>query len=397
MAPELKHFFDARVVGSVADDLRRVHRSLDREAFLAECLDGLGELELLARAWRIAEVMHRHLPARFPAAARVIVASLGPPLGSADTFGMEPFRHLPHVFYVSRHGLDHFEPSMAALRELTRRFTSEYGIRPFLERHPARTLERLRTWARDPDVHVRRLVSEGTRPRLPWAPRLRALQADPAPGLALLELLRDDPERYVQRSVANHLNDVGKDHPGLLVETCRRWSVDASPGRRWIVGHALRSLVKKGDRGALAVLGFGKAAPFRVEKVRLAPRRVRVGGRLTFSLDLVNPSRRPASLLVDYAVHFVKAPGEARPKVFKLRRVELPAGGRVALRGTVSFAPMTTRRHHPGRHRIDLLVNGVARPLGAFHVDAEMERPRSGRSRTAAFGAARERGSATGR
>jgi 3-methyladenine DNA glycosylase AlkC len=259
---------------------------------------------------------------------------------------------------------------MEALRELTRRFTSEYGIRPFLERHPERTLDRLRTWARDPDVHVRRLVSEGTRPRLPWSARLRAFQEDPTPGLALLELLRDDPERYVQRSVANHLNDVGKDHPALLVETCRRWSVDAPPSRRWIVGHALRSLVKKGDRAALGLLGFGKAVPFRLERVRIAPRRVRIGGRLSFSLVLVNGSRRPASLLVDYAVHFVKASGETRPRVFKLRRVALPAGGRTDLAGAVSFAPMTTRRHHPGRHRIDLLVNGVARPLGTFDVDA---------------------------
>jgi 3-methyladenine DNA glycosylase AlkC len=370
MGAELRHFFDERVIGSVAADLRRAHPSLDRDAFVEECLDGLGELPLLARAWRIAEVMHRHLPARFPEAARVVVASLGPPLGAADGLGMEPFRYLPHVFLVARHGLDHFEPSMEALRELTRRFTSEYGIRPFLVRHPERTLDRLRAWASDPDVHVRRLVSEGTRPRLPWAPRLRAFQEDPAPGLALLELLRDDPERYVQRSVANHLNDVGKDHPALLVETCRRWAVDAPPARRWIVGHALRSLVKKGDRGALGVLGFGKATPFRVERVRLAPRRVRMGGRIAFSLDLVNGARRPASLLVDYAVHFVKASGATRPKVFKLRKVELPAGGRTVLRGTVSFAPMTTRRHHPGRHRIDLLVNGVARPLGTFDVRA---------------------------
>jgi hypothetical protein len=186
--------------------------------------------------------------------------------------------------------------------------------------------------------------------------------------LALLERLKDDPELYVRRSVANNLNDIGKDHPELLVEVCRRWSAGASAERRWIVRHALRSLVKRGDPAALAVLGFAARPEIRVERARLSPARPRVGGALEFSVEVVSTARRPQELLADYVVHFAKARGRSAPKVFKLRALALPAGGRVALAGRVSFADMTTRRHYPGVHRLELLVNGVLFPLGEVHV-----------------------------
>ena len=335
---------------------------------MRDCLSGLADLELVARGGHIAAAMHRHLPQSFAEAARVLVRSLGPELGTTEAFGMAPFRYLPHVLFVAKHGLDDFEASMHAQYELTKRFSAEYSIRAFLTRHPKRTLERLRTWATDANVHVRRLVSEGTRPRLPWAPRLPAFQEDPRPVLRLLERLKDDPERYVQRSVANNLNDIAKDHPDLVVEVCRRWARGASEERLWIVGHALRSLVKGGHRGALATLGFASRPQVQVGGARLAPRAVKLGSKLRFSFDLESRSPRFQDLLVDYAVHFVKADGGTRPKVFKLRRVSLAPGARLRLESTVSFEELTTRRPRPGRHRIEVLVNGVAHPLMAFQV-----------------------------
>jgi 3-methyladenine DNA glycosylase AlkC len=156
--------------------------------------------------------------------------------------GMGGFLFLPHVFFVAEYGLEHFETSMRAQYVLTQRFTAEFSIRRYLERHQAATLGPVsREWSADASEDVRRLVSEGTRPRLPWAPRLRAFQADPRPVLALLERLKDDPSLYVRRSVANNLNDIGKDHPVLLVETATRWMENATEERRWIIRHALRS------------------------------------------------------------------------------------------------------------------------------------------------------------
>jgi hypothetical protein len=183
--------------------------------------------------------------------------------------------------------------------------------------------------------------------------------------IGLLELLKDDPELYVRRSVANNLNDIGKDHPEVLVEVCRRWLEGASGDRKWIVRHALRSLVKKGHPGALALMGAGGTARVRIESVRFSAKRVRVGEKLSFRFALVSAAKKPQSLLVDYAVHFVKANGKTGRKVFKLKRLELGAGERVELGGSVSFREMTTRKLYPGLHRVEVLVNGKAMELGA--------------------------------
>ncbi|MEW5915259.1 MAG: DNA alkylation repair protein, partial [Gemmatimonadota bacterium] len=321
-APKLKDFFDATIVGEIARSISRAHPPFNARAFTKLALDGLTDLELIARGWHIAEALREFLPAEFPQAAQLIIASLGPELSGTDGWGMAPFRYLPHILYVQKYGLDHFEAAMHAQYELTKRFSAEGSIRQYLLKYPDATYERLTQWVRDPSPHVRRLVSEGTRPRLPWAPRLRAFQEDPRPVIALLELLKDDPDRYVQRSIANNLNDIGKDNPAIAVEVCRRWIVDAPPGRAWLVRHALRALVKQGYKPALALLGVGEKAHVRVGNVQ-APRRVRIGETARFSFDLVSTGADRQDVLVDYAVHFVKANGAARPKVFKLRRVTL--------------------------------------------------------------------------
>lgn len=368
MAEKLKNYLGPHIVRSIAADLRRAHPSFEHRAFATRCLQGLTELELTPRAWHIADAMDLHLPKPFARAAEVLTRSLGPELTTTDSFGMAIFRYLPHVFFVQKYGLDDFEAAIRLQYELTKRFSAESSIRAFLVRHPEETYARLVEWARDPNPHVRRLVSEGTRPRLPWAPRLRDFQADPAPVLALLELLKDDPDRYVQRSVANNLNDIGKDHPHLAVETCRRWSAEPTAGRRFIVQHALRSLVKKGDREALAALGAGATPKIRITDVACAPSRLRLGATLRFAFTVESTARTEQRLMIDYAVHFVKANGGRRPKVFKLKKVVLPPRGTMHFHDRVSFTDLTTRRHYPGRHRIDAVVNGVAHALAEFDV-----------------------------
>lgn len=370
MATTLKSFFGRDTVERIAAMIARVHPAFAAEAFVADATRGLARRELLARGELVAEALRAHLPPDYAEAARILTASLGPEIeaDALEGLGMAPFVYLPHVAFIRRWGLLDFEASMRAQHELTRRFTAEWSIRPFLEAEPGRTLAVLRAWTEDPSPHVRRLVSEGTRPRLPWAPRLRVFEKDPRPVLALLERLKDDPAEYVRRSVANHLNDVGKDHPGLLVDTCRRWLARATPERRRLVRHALRSLVKKGHPGALALLGHGERPRVRVRAASLEPARARVGEAVSFRAELASTAREPQSLAVDLAVHFVKANGEARPKVFKLRVVSLPPGGTVEVRKRISLAQMSTRRHHTGLHEVDLVVNGVRMPAARFEV-----------------------------
>jgi 3-methyladenine DNA glycosylase AlkC len=365
MAEPLKHLLGPEAVHWLAGNLQRASAKFEAPAFVSACLHGLEALELKARAAHIADVLYAHLPQPFAAAAEVLHASLGPE-AEPDLPGIQVLRYLPHVTFVSQYGLDDFEAAMRLQYELTKRFTAEFSIRAFIERYPEATYARLCEWARDDSVHVRRLVSEGTRPRLPWAPRLPAYQREPAPVLALLELLKDDPERYVQRSIANNLNDIGKDHPERVVELCARWLVDATPARQWIVRHALRSLIKAGHAGALALMGNGDAPRVRIGEVQLAPPVAVIGDKLRFSCRLESDADTAQELLVDFAVHYMKANGRLKAKVFKLTRLSLPAGESAALAGTISFRDMTTRRHYPGRHRIDLVINGQPFLLAEF-------------------------------
>lgn len=366
MAEELKHILGEAAIRALAGEIKRVLPAFRSGPFVKACLTGLDDLALVARAWQIADALDAHLPRPFATAVDILLASLGPK-SDAET-GLSPLRYMPHLCFVQKYGIDDFETAMRAQYELTQWFSAEFSIRAYLTKYPEATYARLLDWTRDGNVHIRRLASEGTRPRLPWASRLPAFQADPLPVIAVLERLKDDPERYVQRSVANNLNDIGKDHPDLLVDLCRQWLVGAAPDRQWIVQHALRSLVKSGHAGALALLGVGARPDIRIADVTLAPGRVKVGDKLRFSFTIASTGKGPQDLLIDYAVHFVKANGDTRPKVFKLRRIELPPAAELPLTSTISFADMTTRKHYPGRHRIDLLVNGVAHPLTEFDV-----------------------------
>ncbi len=368
MAEPLKNHFGPQIPRRIAGMISAVFPRFDTNVFLKEVLNGYEALDLTPRGRQIAKTLRRHLPDDYAKSVEILLASLGPKLDRTEEQGMAPFLYLPHVLFVAEFGLDHFELSMQAQYELTQRFTAEFSIRPFLVRYPEQTLARLATWTKDPSPHLRRLVSEGTRPRLPWAPRLRAFQKDPRPVLALLELLKDDPALYVRRSVANNLNDIGKDHPALLVETARRWMTDANEARRWLIRHALRSAIKRGEPGALGFLGFGKKANVAIRNAIITPKRPRVGGSVRIGFEVVNKDSRRQRVMVDFRIHFVKANGKTSPKVFKLKAIELAPKETVPLGKTISLTEMTTRKHYPGIHRVEVVLNGTADPLSAFEL-----------------------------
>jgi len=370
MADRLKHFFSPDLVRRLAGEIQRVDPSFRSRAFAKMAATGLDDLELLDRGRQISRALAAHLPPDYPEAVEILLSSLGPEHAKDELVGvgMAPFFYLPHTLFVAERGLDHFEVSMRAQYELTKRFSAESSIRPFIAKDPERTLAVLRVWAFDTNPHVRRLVSEGTRLRLPWAGRIPWLDANPDRVLELLELLKDDPATLVRRSVANNLNDMGKVHGALVIETCARWLEDASVERRALVEHALRSAVKRKDAGALRLLGYGRKAAVVLEKARLDPPRVAIGGRVEISFVLRSESGKPQDLLVDLAVHFVKANGRTAPKVFKLTRTTLPPRGSIELETRVSMAVHSTRTPHPGTHAVDVLVNGAATRLGSFEV-----------------------------
>ena len=364
MGEPLKNHFGPEVVRRLGEEIAAVHRPFDRRAFERDALGGFEAFELLDRGRHLGRVLQQHLPENFATAVDVLLATL--PAEKAPAGGMASFFYLPHTEFVRQFGVPHVDASLRALHALTQVFTAEFAIRPFIAAHPDLMLERMHAWTRDANEHVRRLVSEGTRSRLPWAPRLRVFATDPAPVVDLLERLRDDPSLYVRRSVANNLNDIGKDHPARLVAIAAAWMQGASAERQWVVKHALRSAIKTGNAAAYEVLGFGAKAELRIVKHAVAPARPRMGGNIVATVTLENPTHRSQKVVVDLVVHFVKATGNTSPKVFKLVNVALVAGESVALRKTVSLADLTTRKHYPGRHRISLQLNGVEQPLGEF-------------------------------
>jgi 3-methyladenine DNA glycosylase AlkC len=328
---------------------------------------GLDALELTPRVAHVGDALLRHLPADFSEIAAILARGAGAwaPPATGDTGAA--FAAWPLFHVVPAAGLHDFDRGMETLRTLTPLFSAEGAIRPFIDRYPVAAFERLHAWVGDPDPHVRRLVSEGTRPRLPWFPRVAHLTRTPEAGLGLLERLVDDPSLYVRRSVANHLNDISKDHPDLAIAAARRWLAAPTPERRWIVRHALRSLVKAGHPEVFGLLGHDASVAFTAGPAQVEPRVVPFGGRVTFGVSLT-AGDTDARWVVDYAVTFAGARGQPRRKVFKGAVCALAAGETRAFAFTQDFRPITTRRYYPGPHAFEVLVNGQVAAGGAFEL-----------------------------
>ena len=382
MADAFKHLLNAPLIGRMGGHLQRAWPGFDRTAFEARASSGLASLEMKARAMQMADALEATLPADFDAAACAIEHALAPPwpddrLGSDDPCldGLEGWALWPVGEFIARRGLAQPDRALQALHALTQRFTAEFAIRPLIVAHPDTVFTTLQRWTTDPSAHVRRLVSEGSRPRLPWGLRLQALVADPQCTAPLLAALQDDPSAYVRRSVANHLNDIAKDHPQRVVAWVDAHLPGASPQRQALLRHASRSLIKQGHPAMLAAWGLGQAlqgtAALAIDRGTGAVYQVGDAMRLTVTLN--STARQPQRLVVDYAVHHVKADGSRRAHVFKGWTLDLAAGDTRSMTKTHSLRRVTTRRYHAGLHALDLRINGQVQATLEF----ELQNPAS--------------------
>jgi 3-methyladenine DNA glycosylase AlkC len=274
------------------------------------------------------------------------------------------FDHLLFADFVERFGVDDFDASMPALEVFTRS-SAEFAIRAFLRRYPERGFAQMRAWAGHEAEGVRRLASEGCRPRLPWGTALQELKRDPAPILPILERLKDDPSEYVRRSVANNLGDIAKDHPELAIEIGERW-MKQEPSRAPLVKHALRHLLKKGNRRALHLFGVGAGVSIEVVRLSITPKRVKLGGAATLRVQLHSTKKRAQRLRLEYAIGYARPSGRPGGKVFKIADVVLAPGGSLEFTRKLSFVDRTIRTHYAGRHTLTLIVNGQAHEDLAF-------------------------------
>lgn len=349
-----KLWINASCLKRLAQAIKLAHPSFDQKA-LTSLQKQLAPLELKERVNLIAEALKEGLP-QPPTSIEILTSA-------AEKADLKGFDLWPFTQYIELFGLDHFEASMKALYLLTQRFTAEFAIRPFLVEHEKETLKVLEKWAEDPNHHVRRLASEGSRPRLPWGLRLTQFIQNPKSTLVLLEKLKYDPELYVRKSVANHLNDISKDHPDLVIQTLKKWNENVPAQHRehlqWITRRALRTLLKNGNSQALELIGVRPIEKLlAVSKLKIKNKKVKMNGTLEFSFDIQSKCKEPLKLHVDYVIHHRKANKSHSEKVFRLKTFELPAKSETTIQRRHAIKPITTRKYYSGEHWIEIQING---------------------------------------
>jgi 3-methyladenine DNA glycosylase AlkC len=363
----LKNMFSRELVAGFSADVRAVQKDFPTERFLAEVFDARWDtLELKQRVRHISLCLRLVLPADYREALQVLVDVTKKYL---DTQGEKMsffYTFLPD--FVEIHGADDPDASLPALEIMTCWSSAEFAVRPFLLRYPERMYAQMLTWSRHSSPMVRRLSSEGIRPRLPWGMGVPALKRDPSPILPILENLKNDPAETVRRSVANNLNDISKDHPALVLEIAARW-LGLSPETDWIIKHASRGLLKKGNVQALAHFGFQND----IEGIEIHAFHhdaiVRIGERLDFSFQIRNTAQQSAAIRLEYGIDYQTLSGKTSIKVFKIKELNLKPDQTENISKYQRFQDFTTRKHFSGPHVLRIIVNGKAMAEGVFHVE----------------------------
>ena len=374
MPEPFKNLLNKSVIEGMAEYFAPHCSSFDKTAFVADATNNLEALELKQRTDRIVETMVKHLPDDFEQAAAVVLASLNSSDDADHPNGISGWPVISLTYYVGLQGESkkHFKSSMTLLKAMTKLMSSEFGIRFFILEQPKETLALLKQWATDDDHNVRRLVSEGTRPRLPWGMRLQRFVDDPTPVIELLELLKDDESEYVRRSVANNLNDIAKDHPERVAGIAERWMQGenhkgVSKHRERLVRHACRTLIKDGHQKTLAVFGY-KPPLIREANVELTTPTVVFGENLEVSLSLESSSKQKQALIIDYVIHHQKANGKTSPKVFKWKVAHLLPNTPLEITKKHAIKKITTRKYYPGEHRVEVMINGQSFGEASFEL-----------------------------
>ena len=366
--PLMKEGLGEAAVQRIIHALQSAGADFSAEAFRKDTFPTLNHLELKDRVRHLITVMGVHLPSSFPEAAAILGSVRDHWQEDENDNRLQVFAAWPLIDYVAHYGLNHPDIALPLLRYLTPMFSAEFAIRPFLELHNEQTYNQMLLWCMDPDEHVRRLASEGIRPRLPWGKQLPQYIEQAEPVISLLENLKDDPSDYVRRSVANNLNDISKDHPELVIDTCSRWQTEKVSARQWIIRHATRSLVKDGHPRVFALLGFTPKPELELSAPMLSTGHLLLGDSLGITLHVTSRSHQKQYVVLDYIVHYMRSNGQTTAKVFKWKNLRLRPGQSVTLEKSHPFKKITTRRHYRGSHQIEILVNGKPSKATTFEL-----------------------------
>lgn len=355
----LKEMFSPVFYTKLAEAFKQVHKQFPAGQFLHDVQEPLASLSLNERMRHTSVILHQHLPQDYGKAI-AIMREVAPLLNKGYTM-------LTFPDFVSQFGMHDVKTSLSALHYFTRFGSSEFAIRVFLKQDFEKTIQYMYRWSEDENEHVRRLSSEGSRPRLPWSFKLDAVIQNPKHTQPILENLKQDESLYVRKSVANHINDFSKDSPDFVLKLVKGWD-QSHPHTAWIVKRGCRSLFKQGDKKSLAAFNYTKDAQVAIKNFTLAPSTVKIGGAINFAFELISKKKSIQKLMVDYRIHYAKKTGVLLPKVFKLKELSLKPGESVFISKKQSFQDFTTRKHFPGKHRLEILVNGMVAKRVEFGV-----------------------------
>jgi len=350
--PLKNRFFGPKYVLDLSDALASVGYPIDKEKLLATVYDNSwAERELKDRMRHLTVSIKAMMPENYSSSTDLL-RNIAPLMANYS------FENMIFPDFVEQYGLHDWETSLPALEQFTQLASAEFAVRPFIVLDQGRMMSQMLKWAQHETSSVRRLATEGCRPRLPWAIALEAFKLDPGPILPILEILKMDESESVRRSVANNLNDISKDNPEITLKLASEWQKYEDQHIRWIIGHGLRSLVKEGNTQALSVLGYPSELEIKVGKLVVEPREVLMGEELEFTFSVQSMASGVQNLMVDYALYFVRANGKTNKKVFKLSRKRLRPNETISIRKKHSFRPISTRKYYPGKHKIEIQING---------------------------------------
>jgi 3-methyladenine DNA glycosylase AlkC len=357
MADALKDMFNKQFFRELAIGFNKADKNFHPENFLKDITKGLEQLSLNERMRNTSVCLKKHLPQDYKKALRILLEVASQFKGG--------YRALLFPDFVGQYGHDHIALSLDALKVLTSYGSSEFAIREYLKRDLKGTLKVMYKWADDKNHHVRRLASEGSRPRLPWSFSIPQIMNEPELTRSILEKLKADNELYVRKSVANHLNDFSNSQTEWMLKVMSGWD-KSNVHTAWIIKHASRTLIKKGHSGSLAIFDFEKNAKVELKGLKLSSSKLKLGEQQNFSFDLISGKNKTQKLVVDYAIHYSKKSGELNRKVFKLKELQLKPAEKVRISKSQTFKDFSTRKHYEGKHVIEILVNGKSMGIKEF-------------------------------
>ncbi|PJZ46561.1 DNA alkylation repair protein [Leptospira brenneri] len=326
------------------------------------------DMELKQRIDRLSDVLIQNWPGPIAGIYPNIISLIS----NLREKGVADF-NFPYIFLndlVTKTGLDDFETSMKALEKITVFSSAEFAIRFFYKHHFDKTLKQMQKWSKHKEAFVRRLASEGSRPMLPWGIGIPEIKRNPEIHLSIIKTLWDDENEIVRRSVANHLNDISKLNPNLVLEFCEG-KFGKSKELDKNLKHALRTLLKKGNKKALGFFSYNtKWKPAKI-KLTLSKKEVKVGSSLEFEVFLEQTPKDKTKIRLEYKIGFLLSNGSYGHKVFQLgERVLLPKE-KIKINKRHSFAPITTRVYYLGTQTISILLNGNEYQLQKFELKKE--------------------------